>query len=371
MSTATKIEWTDSTFNPWIGCTPVGPGCDHCYAAALSKRTGGPAYESGAPRRRTADANWRLPLLWNRRGYATCPACSWRGEWPRKNGLVVVSPECPTCGAEYSLQSTRRRVFCASLSDVFDNEVDPRWRADLFALIAETPDLDWLLLTKRIGNARNMIDDAIDMLNPPGTANGTFWPWANVWLGATVVNQTEAERDVPKLLATPAAVHFLSIEPLLEHIDLCVMHNATDLGEGQPYLCPLIGSVGDGYGDSCNVAGIDWVIAGGESGAGARPAHPRWIRSLRDQCAATDVPFLFKQWGQFVAASEYDGDDRVDLMERGDRKKTTVWLEPDGPCRAGVDVTEHMSPMLSVGKAKAGRLLDGREHTAFPEVRHG
>jgi protein gp37 len=336
MADATKIEWTDSTFNPWIGCTPVGPGCDHCYATALAKRTGGPAYESGAPRRRTTDANWRMPALWNRRGYATCPTCSWRGEWPRKNGLVVVSPDCPGCGAAKALRTARRRVFCASLADVFDNEVDPLWREDLFALIHATPGLDWLLLTKRIGNAGNMLPVPFDF--------DRLYP--NVWLGATVVNQAEAERDVPKLLATPAARRFLSIEPMLGPIDLRAMHNTTSLGEGQPYLCPLLGCVGDGHGDSCFVGGIDWIIVGGESGPHARPMRAAWAQDVRLQCEGAGVPFLFKQWGEYLGERQ-DGSHEHEPL---------VLNATDDPVR--------------VGKKAAGRLLDAREHTAFPEVRH-
>ncbi|WP_143292922.1 DUF5131 family protein, partial [Burkholderia pseudomallei] len=176
MSENSKIEWCDHTFNPWEGCQKVGPGCDHCYAEARNARfSGGTAvnWGPGAPQRRTSPANWRKPMKWNRDG------------------------------AFYAIHGHRQRVFCASLADVFDNTVDPAWRADLFRLIADTPNLDWLLLTKRIGNVAAMLREiGIDRLPD------------NVWIGATIVNQEEADRDIPKLLAVPARVRFLSMEPL-------------------------------------------------------------------------------------------------------------------------------------------------------------
>jgi protein gp37 len=160
MGDTTKIEWCDKTFNPWVGCTKISPACDHCYAESWAKRTGSPQLWNGK-RRRTTPANWRKPLKWDR--------------------------EAAELGVRY-------RVFCASLADVFDNAAPLAWRTDLFRLIHETPNLDWQLLTKRIGNVPTMLrvlgDDALPQ---------------NVWLGSTVVNQDEADRDIPKLLAVPAA----------------------------------------------------------------------------------------------------------------------------------------------------------------------
>ncbi|CAJ7189942.1 Bacteriophage protein gp37 [Burkholderia pseudomallei] len=187
MSKNSKIEWCDHTWSPWEGCQKVGPGCDHCYAEARNIRFGGGKtinWGPGAPRRRTASASWKLPLRWDRKA--------------RELG-------------------TRLRIF-PSLCDPFDNAVDPAWRRDFFELIADTPNLDWLLLTKRIANAGDMIVDAL--LQQPGLTAAPKWPWPNVWLGATIVNQAEADRDIPKLLATPARVRFLSMEPLLGPVDL-------------------------------------------------------------------------------------------------------------------------------------------------------
>jgi protein gp37 len=245
MAEKTGISWTDSTFNPWIGCTKVGPGCDHCYAEALmDTRWHKVQWGAGKQRQRTSAANWRLPVLWEKEHEAFA-----------------------------LMHSRRRRVFCASLADVFDNEAPIEWRDDLWRLIEATPHLDWLLLTKRVGNVQHMV-----------------WPrWmqagfpANVWLGITAVNQAEVDRDIPKLMRLPAAIRWLSMEPLLEQVSL-----RQHLGE----------------------VGPDWVIVGGESGADARALPTLWVRDLRNQCDVFGVPYFFKQWGGKTATAggcELDG----------------------------------------------------------------
>jgi protein gp37 len=264
------------------------------------------------------------------------------------------------------LVPARRSVFCASLADVFDNDVPDVWRAELFGLIYDTPNLDWLLLTKRIGNAVPMIADALyanDLWTTP-------WPWRHVHLGATVVNQAEAERDIPKLLATPAAVRFLSIEPMLGPVDLTIdglvclpCRNAERMR-----MCPETGAYEccaacdhTGIGDEW---GIDWVIAGGESGPHARPAHPDWFRSLRDQCAAAGVPFLFKQWGEWCprgpASLGYASVDSVARVRLTDVGEDGCDLDSAG---------ENDVWMNRAGKRVAGRVLDGVTHDAFPVTR--
>jgi protein gp37 len=311
----TTIEWADFTFNPWTGCTRVSPGCDHCYAEGWAKRSGHVEWGPHAPRRRTADAYWREPLKWN---------------------------------AKAAQAGRRARVFCASLADVFDNHASilSEWRADLWALIAATPNLDWLLLTKRPQNIARML--------PPTWGDG----WPNVWLGTTVENQTEANRRIPHLLDTPARVRFLSCEPLLGPVALDMILTP-EMG-----IHALSGICSDGSGPSgfSQGPGIDWVICGGESGPGARPMHPDWARSLRDQCArdnvfsSDSVPFFFKQWGEwFPGDVEYDGrglcahpdsnHDRTACMWKGRWKYTEVADQG----------------FLRVGKKRAGRLLDGRE----------
>jgi protein gp37 len=178
MGENSAIEWTDHTFNPWVGCTKISPACDHCYAEGWAKRTGQPEMWHGK-RRRTTPANWREPLKWN-------AAAQKAGE--------------------------RARAFCASLADVFDNQVPEEWRSDLWSRISATKHLDWLLLTKRPQNIAKML--------PETWGNG----WPNVWLGTTVENQDEADRRIPHLLAVPAAVRFLSCEPLLGAVDLSGFH---------------------------------------------------------------------------------------------------------------------------------------------------
>jgi protein gp37 len=344
MSEQSKIEWTDSTFNPWIGCTKVGPGCDHCYAEALmDTRHHRVKWGSGNSRSRTSAANWKLPERWNREDFCEC-TCGWRG--------VLREPRCPVCDRNGIVSEARRRVFCASLADVFDNEVDPAWREDLFALIDSTLNLDWLLLTKRIGNVERMLS-AMGRPNFP----------RNVWLGITVVNQPEADRDIPKLWQAPASVRFLSVEPMLGEIDLTPWlpheYNAPS-GSGQN--CATCGTLTTILHHPYGKPWLDWVIAGGESGHNARPSHPAWYRNLRDQCASAGVPFLFKQWGEFEPREEWSP------HLGGGRFEPMLAVMKDGSqCPHDVapqDVGAHR--MARVGKKAAGRKLDGADHNGYP-----
>ena len=205
----------------------------------------------------------------------------------------------------------RRRVFCSSLGDVFDNQVSEQWRADLFGLISKTPNIDWLLLTKRIGNVRGMMPLewlGSDLHGPHGSViHAAGWP-ANVWAGATICNREEMLRDGPKLKTIQCwhgARTFWSVEPMLG-----------DLGEIPRELMP------------------DWIICGGESGPHARPMHPDWARSLLDQCQAASVPFFFKQWGEWVSVDHGPDDDSYD-------GKSCAWLNVDGKCydpENGIDI---------------------------------
>lgn len=321
MAENSNIEWTDHTWNPWIGCTKISPGCDNCYAATQDKFRKWTPDGWGGERRRTGKDTWDKPLKWQKRA------------------------------AEFMAQHGRRqRVFCASLADVFDNEVPDAWRRDLFALIAETPDLDWLILTKRIGNAHRMLPP--DWVAAPPGREIPRMP-DNVWIGATITSQAEAVRDIPKLLAVPARVRFLSMEPLLGSVNL------------HPWLCS--------YGDAskpeqqmcswCSPSNsLHWVIVGGESGPGARPMHPDWARSLRDQCAEAGVPFLFKQWGEWEVASIANGHYDCDMA-----RNAAHWVDMAGalhkPSSLGLN---NPYAMVKVGKKAAGRLLDGIEHNGFP-----
>jgi protein gp37 len=332
----TAIEWTATrlpdgtalpgyTFNPWEGCQKVGPGCDHCYAEARNVRfTGGANWGPNAPRRRTSVANWRKPIQWN---------------------------------AEAARSGIRRNVFCASLADVFDNHdsISDAMRSDLGALIAATPSLNWMLLTKRVGNAARYLA----MMFPTGTPD-------NVWLGATVVNQAEADRDIPKLLAVPVAVRFLSMEPLLGPVDL------TEVAIARPDLrASSIIDVLQGTGGLASdpKGRIDWIIVGGESGLHARPMHPDWARSLRDQCNAAGVPFFFKQWGEWVSALQIHGATAISSAPAApghsahpDRRRI-FGGKLDGQCFRG---SPDQYDMVQAGKKDAGRLLDGRSWDEMP-----
>lgn len=306
MAETTKIEWADATFNPWVGCTKVSPACDHCYAEGWAKRSGMVEWGAGKERRRTSAANWAKPLKWNREAEAT---------------------------------GIRRRVFSASLADVFDNKVSAQWRSDLFALIEATPNLDWLLLTKRPQNIADMIWPKWDAGLP-----------RNIWLGTTVENQQEADRRIPHLLALPAAVRFLSCEPLLGPVDLTRLPR-----DGLLSLDALYGGVwerpshrAERYSQAKTTPRLDWVIVGGESGPGARPMHPDWARSLRDQCQSAGVPFFFKQWGDWLPVET----PASETMEDEELRGTGDWV--DGQY------------FRRVGKTAAGRLLDGRTWETLP-----
>jgi protein gp37 len=225
-----KIEWTDHTFNPWIGCQHVSPGCDHCYAEAMMDHQYGKVkWGPHGERKRTSEANWRKPVKWN----ATARA--------------------------FKREHTHRpRVFCASLADVFDNRVPLEWRRDLFALIRECKRLDWLMLTKRPQNIEKML--------PADWGDG----YRNVWLGVTAENQTYFDQRWKHLQNIPAVIKFISYEPALGPLRL-------------PRHGPL----------------PDWLISGGESGGGARPLDPQWVRDIIADCRHKGVAPFHKQWGTY------------------------------------------------------------------------
>lgn len=363
MADHTAIEWADSTFNPWMGCTKISPACDHCYAERDTARFGRVGWGPGAARVRTSAANWRKPVHWNTRAdvFRECAGCGWRGDIAVRAEPVAFA--CPACDV-VNWRPARRRVFCASLADVFDNEVDPQWRDDLFDLIAATPNLDWLLLTKRIGNVTKLLTDLRDS-EPNDRRWGELNAWlhhgrppANVWLGATICNQAEAVRDIPKLLAIPAAVRFLSIEPMLGPVDIAWAF--PDTRTGCCHRCGFrtnrVGGICPNDGETLRGdIGLDWVIAGGESGPHARPMHPDWVRSLRDQCAAAGVPFLFKQFGEW-APTTVPADP---WPPAADPKLVLVEGEWQGQAKRSFY-------MRRVGKKAAGNTLDGRQHLEWP-----
>lgn len=249
----TKIEWAHYSWNPWWGCTKVSPGCDNCYAEAWARRFS-VRWGAGQERRLASERTWNEPMKWN---------------------------------ANAQRDGVRRRVFCASMADVFDNDGERLNAARdwLWELIEETPHLDWLLLTKRIGNAVGML--------PPRWLQQ---PPANMWLGATIVNQEEADRDIPKLLSAPARVRFLSCEPLLEDLDL----SNHIYGPDEPCeSCPKDIDC-DCYFSTrreLNLPAIDWIIVGGESGSQARPFTLGFAKEIVRQCKYASIPVFIKQLG--------------------------------------------------------------------------
>ena len=274
MARNSPIEWTHHTFNPWWGCTKVSPACTHCYAEKWSRRVGLSLWGEEEPRRFFGDRHWREPINWN---------------------------------AEAERSGVRRRVFCASMADVFEPREDLNlWRTRLWSLIEQTPWLDWLLLTKR--------PEHIGDLVPWEKA----WP-DNIWLGVTAENQLWLVRRVEQLARYPTVVRFISCEPLLTPLD----------------LAPTLGT-------------INWVIAGGESGAKARPSHPDWFRNLRDQCIGSEIAFHFKQWGEWAPLA----DSRTPLS----RTQRLLW-------NGNSVVVERR------GKKINGRQLDGRTWDQVPIMR--
>jgi protein gp37 len=264
VSENTKIQWTDYTFNPWRICTPVSPGCTNCYAAAHAHRFGIGEYRKGVPRIRTSAANWKKPLKWNRKH----------------------DPEHPP-----------QRVFCASLSDWLDDEVPVEWLADLLSVIHQTPNLTWQLLTKRPENWQRRIAAAWDVMEPLSDAKVLVMKWSNaaqtgddgfhgpphnVWIGTTCENQEMADRRIPELLKIPAAVRFISCEPMLGPVNFRYV-----LGR-------------DGWSDGRRENRIHQIIFGGESGPNARPCNVEWIRDGVRQCKEAGVSAFVKQLGAHV-----------------------------------------------------------------------
>lgn len=298
MGENSAIEWTDHTFNPWIGCMKVSAGCAHCYAETLNHRWGhdnwGPA--ATTERRRTSEDNWNGPIRWNK-------VAAKAGQ--------------------------RRRVFCASMADVFeDNSQVAPWRADLFDLIADTPHLDWLLLTKRPQHVTPMLIDA-------GRGFQDLPP--NVWIGTSVENQQTADERIPHLLSIPAHVRFLSCEPLLGPLDLTRYLSGGYVSMQGGKLMPM----------NVPLKQLHWVITGGESGREARPMSLDWARSIRDQCQSAKVAFFFKQHGEF-----------------------TPYYESVDPAAGKLLMAEYPNGTVKrVGKTKAGRLLDGRTWDELPTPR--
>lgn len=316
MGDKTGIEWADSTWNPITGCDKVSPGCDHCYAETFAERWRGAEghyFEYGFDVQLRPD-KLALPLRWTK---------------PRK-------------------------VFVNSMSDLFHEKVSDEYIARVFSVMACAERHTFQLLTKRHGRMRSLLNSEAfrelvfkcQALELPGDVMGDYWPLPNVWLGVSAEDQKRADLRIPALLDTPAAVRFISAEPLLGPIDLSRFVE----DDGEKFDLPP----------------LSWVIVGGESGPGARPMHPDWARSLRDQCVAAGVPFLFKQWGEW--APNQHPPLRACVCDWYDGREADICR--NDPCRKLSKppyVDDPRAQMQRVGKKRAGRELDGRTWDQYPE----
>jgi protein gp37 len=389
--TKSKIEWTDrSDWNPIRGCTRVSPGCGGpgphggCYAEAIASRFSG----EGQPFH----------------GYAERTA-----KGPRWTGKVDVMWDRLTLPLRWRMPA---RIFASSTSDFFHAALPIDSIAQLFGVMIAAHHVrghTFQVLTKRAGRMREMMNDAdfwdianaeagahvMGLVDPANRRSGDARamlddydphnPPPGIWLGVSVEDQQRADERIPDLLATPAAIRFLSCEPLLGPIDLTMLDaQASDKGQAEPsgliLLDALTGVHRDAEDSITGIYGnpdprIDWVIAGGESGPNARPCHIDWARSLRDQCAEAGVPFLFKQWGEWgidtgplVGGSDpiMDGKAACAVLVDG------AWQHFASGYGAPIDLCVCAKDFVyRLGKKLAGRLLDGREHNGFPEVHHG
>lgn len=328
----TTIEWTDKTWNPLRGCRRVSEGCRHCYAERMALRFSGPGqpYE-GLVRKVGNEARW--------------------------TGEVRLVPEL-------LLEPLRwrkpRRVFVNSMSDLFHEDVPFEFIARVFAVMGTAREHIFQVLTKRPARMLQFMDTLRNgyILDVPREAGDELWasyilPLPNVWLGVSVEDQAAADERIPLLLRTPAAVRWISAEPLFGPVDLShyLVDDWTRIGDDVHY------HVGDS---------LHWVVVGGESGPGARPMHPDWARSLRDQCQAAGVAYFFKQWGEWTPNLFDVFDDYVVAKAlSGSYPTTTLWNNEqivEGQ-RVGTSLESYR-----VGKKAAGRLLDGREWNEYPLV---
>jgi len=351
MADKTAIEWTDATWNPITGCSVASPGCTNCYAMELAgTRLKGHASRIGLTREVNGNHVWTGETRFNEQ---------WLDQPLR--------------------WSKPRMIFVCAHGDPFHESVPDEWIDAVFVRMALAPWHIFQVLTKRsarmreyMASALGRIADAVIALRreqgdrsplvplPHITPGSAWWPLPNVWLGVSVEDQARADERIPDLLATPAAVRWLSCEPLLGPVDLRMVHY-----DGMTNIDALTGDHGVTLPLRGRGPGLDWIVAGGESGSKARPMHPDWARSLRDQCAAAGVPFLFKQWGEYALGGLYPSGTpgKFAMMSfHHDSYNRTAFLDhyPRQFTAFGSTIMER------VGKKSAGRLLDGREWSEFP-----
>ncbi len=371
MAEHTHIEWTDATWQPITGCTTVSPGCANCYAMHLAGT-------------RLAQHPSRAGLTREVNGHHV-----WTGE-VRLNECWLAQP----------LGWRRpRRIFVCAHGDLFHESVPDAWIDRVFAIMALSPQHTFQVLTKRSDRMRAYVGDATaarrvytiacdvavieDRVNvlllAPGIVpdpefsraqrrvNLGTWPLANVWLGVSAERQQEADARIPDLLATPAVVRFVSAEPLLGPVDLTQLGwvGGRRLDVLQSYTSAPTPTVGVWAHEPHDLSSLSWVIAGGESGPGARPMHPDWARSIRDQCTAAGVPYFFKQWGEWAPGEcARAAQTRTEMTATwfGDR-----WHHSALTRVASSELHRDDEPTVwRLGKRAAGRVLDGRTWDEMP-----
>lgn len=360
MGANTKIEWTDHTFNPWRGCTKISAGCASCYAETLSKRNPGTLgiWGPNGTRVIASEAMWKEPLKWNRSCIITCDECGHQtmSEMVRRDaaygpGDLEYTFDCICGGNRYTKR--RPRVFCASLSDVFEDwdgymhnhngtalckhpdtgkmclagnarycapfTIDDA-RKRLFDLIDATPNLDWLLLTKRPENIRRIINlirldggttGRIPEYDHPDMSNSHPYYRRNIWIGCSIATQADADRNIPELLKCRdlAPVLFVSAEPLIDEVDISKWLESSD-GFCSSHEHGPIHRLDGGV-------GLNWAIVGGESGANARPCRPEWIRSIVKQCLTVGTPCFVKQLGSNIVTRNDMVEDQFNSLDNG------------------------------------------------------
>ena len=356
MSANSPIEWTGHTWNPTLGCSKKSPGCKFCYAIRTVHRL------AGNPNAKIRAANQGLTVIQN-------GAPNW-------TGIVRLIPERLSVPLRIKKPTT---FFVNSLSDLFHEALSDEEIDQVFAVMALCPQHTFQVLTKtpermerwfakltdswdrrlRMESAGELIAGQMGWCHAD-EAQMAQWPLSNLWLGVSVENQRYADERIPLLLQTPAAVRFISAEPLLGPINLEELPSISGIGR---YLNALNSAC---IGGSDVLGALDWVISGGESGTAARPSHPDWHRTLRDQCQAYGVPFFFKQWGGYAPGR--------DLKEGDEAQPPGFGIYPDGLyetpdcCSQTYErIGQNLVEMRKVGKKKAGALLDGREWREMPQ----
>lgn len=382
MSTTTKIEWADKTWSPLIGCDRVSPGCDRCYAM-------------GVARIREFNPNPKI-----QRAFAGTTSNDGGVDWTGKVNLLADRLTEPLSWKKPA------KVFVNSMSDLFHQNVPDAFVAKVFAVMAATPQHTYQILTKRHARMRSLLSsdrfaelferEFLDLTvnQRPELAQATWtYPLPNVWLGVSIENQKWAETRVPALLQTPAAIRFVSAEPLLGPVNLQKLK-----ARNGAFIDSLLGNVStpDGEIYAACPSILDWVIVGGESGHGARAMHPGWAASLRDQCAGAPAAFLFKQWGEWGPAEwvvrvcdphvGWKGTQEELAAAKAESEAvgathafTGNWHEEDGERKYELYKPDHKpwslergglpdgcAGMRRWGKKRAGRELDGRTWDQYP-----